>query len=359
MLRMPEEAVVALSTEAPDRLLDRVRKLLAKAEAEGVTVEEAQALTAKAAELMAKYGIDRALLAAARPETDKPDNRIVEIYNPWARVQAHLLCGLAAALRCQCILLPASEGQRVHVFGYGSDIERADVLYTSVLIQMWHGLTAAQVPAWSDNLRAWRRSWLLGYAAAVIAKVRDAEQRRRAGAASEGPDRGSSRAALVLADRSLVIRQHVARAYPVTRTARVTYTGNGYGAGYAQGKRADIGAGRVGQRRARALTKWCRRGYRQRRRGERAACGRNAERVAPISSTPEVREPAAPEQRQEDRVGAVPVRPELRVPAGRPALRSGTSASTAGASSTSMSVARGQHVRDNILVSARCGEQVT
>jgi hypothetical protein len=243
-----------MTAEAPDRLLDRVRKLLAKAEADGVTTEEAQAFTAKAAELMAKYGIDRALLAAARPETDKPDNRIVEIYNPWARVQAHLLCGLAAALRCQCILLPAGAGQRVHMFGYASDIERTDVLYTSVLIQMWHGLIAAPVPAWSDSPRAWRRSWLLGYAAAVTAKVRAAEQSAER-AAAEAPGGGSSKAALVLADRSLVIRQNVAHAYPLTRAARVTYTGNGYGAGYAQGKRADIGSGRVGHRRPRSLTR--------------------------------------------------------------------------------------------------------
>jgi hypothetical protein len=243
-----------MTAEAPDRLLDRVRKLLAKAEADGVTAEEAQAFTAKAAELMAKYGIDRALLAAARPETDKPDNRIVEIYNPWARVQAHLLCGLAAALRCQCILLPARAGQRVHVFGYASDIERTDVLYTSVLIQMWHGLTAAQIPAWSDSPRAWRRSWLLGYAAAVTAKVRAAEQGAER-AAAEVPGGGSSKTALVLADRSLVIRQNVAHAYPLTRPARVTYTGNGYGAGYAQGKRADIGTGRVGQRHPRSLAR--------------------------------------------------------------------------------------------------------
>jgi hypothetical protein len=243
----------APSIEAPDRLLERVRKLLAKAEAEGVTVEEAQALTAKAAELMAKYGIDRALLAATRPETDKPANRILEIYNPWARVQAHLLCGLAAALRCQCILLPAREGQRVHVFGYASDIERADVLYTSVLVQMWHGLVAAQVPAKADNVRAWRRSWLLGYAAAVIAKVRAAEQRAEQ-AADVADDSGAhAPAALVLADRSMVIRETVARAYPVTRSARVTYTGSGYGAGYAQGNRADIGTGRVGPKRTPAL----------------------------------------------------------------------------------------------------------
>ena len=100
-------------------LLERVRKLLAKAEAEGVTPAEAQALTAKAAELMAKYGIDRALLAAERPETDRPADRVVDIGNPWARVQAHLLCGLASAMRCQCVVLPRSgPGSRIHMFGF-------------------------------------------------------------------------------------------------------------------------------------------------------------------------------------------------------------------------------------------------
>jgi hypothetical protein len=240
--------------EAPERLLDRVRKLLAKAEAEGVTAAEAQALTAKAAELMAKYGIDRALLAARQPESDKPDDRVVDIYNPWARVQAHLLCGLAAALRCQCILPPSPAGQRVHMFGYASDLERADVLYTSVLIQMWHGLAATDVPAGAHSARAWRRSWLLGFSAAVIARVRAAEQGAEQSAAARPAGDGSSSAAVVLADRSLVIRRHVARAYPVTRSARLTYSGSGYGDGYAQGKRADIGASRVRARRDRALT---------------------------------------------------------------------------------------------------------
>lgn len=241
-------------TDAPDRLLERVRKLLAKAEAEGVTPAEAQALTAKAAELMAKYGIDRALLAAARPETDRPSDRVVAVYNPWARVQAHLLCGLAAAQRCQCILLTSADGLRVHVFGYASDIERADMLYTSVLVQMWHGLTAADVPALAASGRAWRRSWLLGFAAAVIARVRAAEQRAEQ-AAGTAADAGASRAALVLADRSTVIRENVARAYPHTRTARITYSGSGYGAGYAEGRRADIGATRVGRKGPRPLSR--------------------------------------------------------------------------------------------------------
>src|SRR5713101_9494899 len=139
-----------LTPEAPSRLLDRVRKLLAKAEDESVTPPEAQALTAKAAELMAKYGIDRALLAADRPETDHPDNRIVDIGNPWARVQAHLLCGLASAMRCQCVVLPrADPGARIHMFGFASHIERGDILFTSLLVQMWQGLAATDPPSWS------------------------------------------------------------------------------------------------------------------------------------------------------------------------------------------------------------------
>jgi uncharacterized protein DUF2786 len=243
-----------LNTEASDRLLDRVRKLLAKAEDESVTPPEAQALTAKAAELMAKYGIDRALLAADRPETDQPASRILDIDNPWARVKAHLLCGLGSALRCQCIMLSGTgPGSRIHVFGYGSDIERTDLLYTSVLIQMWHGLTGAQVPAWSSSPRAWRRSWLLGFATAVISRVRDAEHAAASQATAPAAP-ASSRTALVLADRAQVIRGKVEQEYPVTRTARVTYSGSGYGAGYAQGQRADIGGSRIAARGGRALS---------------------------------------------------------------------------------------------------------
>jgi hypothetical protein len=33
--------------------------------------------------------------------------------------------------------------------------------------------------------------------------------------------------------------------YPVTRTARMTYSGTGYGAGFAKGQQADIGTRRV------------------------------------------------------------------------------------------------------------------
>ena len=243
-----------MNSEQADPLLARVRKLLAKAEDAGVTPEEAQALTAKAAELMAKYGIDRALLAARRPETDRAADRVIDVDNPWARVQAHLLCGLASALRCQCVILARTgPGSRIHVFGYSSDIERTDVLYTSLLVQMWQGLACAQVPGWTRNPRAWRRSWLLGFATAVVTRVRAAEEAatRQATAPAAG---SGSQTALVLADRALVIRHNIKQAYPVTRKSHVTYSGNGYGAGYTQGQRADIGTARLRRSSACALT---------------------------------------------------------------------------------------------------------
>jgi hypothetical protein len=243
-----------MNTETPEALLGRVRKLLVKAEADGVTQAEAQALTAKAAELMAKYGIDRALLGARRPETDRPADRVIDIGNPWGRVQAHLLCGLAAALRCQCVILPRTgPGSRIHVFGFASDIERTDVLYTSLLIQMWQGLAAAQPPAWAQSPRAWRRSWLLGFATAVVARVRAAEQGAAHRAADTVTGDGRS-AALVLADRTEIVERTLRASYPVTRRSRLTYSGSGYGSGYTQGQRADIGTSRLGRTAGRALT---------------------------------------------------------------------------------------------------------
>jgi hypothetical protein len=238
-----------MPSEPPSALLDRVRKLLAKAEAEGVTPPEAEALTAKAAELMARYGIDRVRLAASHPDTDRPGSRVIDIDNPWAQVRAHLLAGLAGAMRCQCVLLHTGEpGARIHVFGYVSDLERADILYTSLLLQMARGLAAAVVPAGVRSPRAWRRSWLLGFVTAVITRVRCAEE-RAAATADEQPHPGPS-TALVLADRAVVIRRQVEQAYPVTRKTRITYSGRGYSAGYAEGQRADIGHTRLASARA-------------------------------------------------------------------------------------------------------------
>jgi hypothetical protein len=237
-----------MTTPNHDDMLDRVRKLLAKAEAEGVTPQEAEALSGKAAELMARYGIDRARLGALRPDSDKPADRIFDLDNPWGAVKAHLLSGLSQAMRCQCVLLTKkAAGSRLHVFGYASDIERVDMLFTSLLVQMNRALAQQQVPGGHGGAKAWRRSYLLGYVSGVVAIVRAAEDRATTEATVEDARTTGMSTALVLADRSLVVKQKLATAYPRTRQARVTYTGNGYADGYRDGQRADIGGAKLGR----------------------------------------------------------------------------------------------------------------
>ena len=231
-----------------DGTLEKVRKLLAKAEAEGVTEAEAEALTAKAAELMARYGIDQARLNAARPGTDILANAKIDIENPWANVRLVLLARIFGAMRCQVIQLshPGS-GARVHVFGYQSDMDRAEMLYTSLLVQMARGLAAQHVPGSGGRAKAWRRSWMLGFTTAVGERVKAAEA--RATAQADTDDQTAANAgkstALVLADRSVAVRNALQQEYPQTRTARVTYSGSGYGSGREAGQRADIGGARV------------------------------------------------------------------------------------------------------------------
>jgi hypothetical protein len=117
---------------------------------------------------------------------------------------------------------------------------------------MRQGLAAAPVPAQVRSVRAWRRSWLLGFATAVVQRVRTAEQHATAEAVSPAAGLGS-RAELVLADRQQIIERNLGLAYPMTRRTRITYSGSGYGDGFAKGSQADLGGQRLRGGSARAL----------------------------------------------------------------------------------------------------------
>jgi hypothetical protein len=54
---------------------------------------------------------------------------------------------------------------------------------------MARGLTVAVVPAGVRSVRAWRRSWLLGFVTAVITRVKAAED--RAASTAEGETHGA------------------------------------------------------------------------------------------------------------------------------------------------------------------------
>lgn len=235
--------------------LERIRKLLARAERAG-TPEEAQACTDKAVELMARHGIDMALLAAAEPGTDEIGTTHVEIADPYSAGKARLLGWTATALRCRAVLHQLGGGRvgAVTVFGFGSDRERVEVLFTSLLLQATAQLVRERPPWPGESVAAYRRSWLHGFAVQVHRRLVDAERRAeqaagaRATTADEEPGTG---AALVLADRRDRVERAYAEAFPALgRSRRATLSGSGFTAGAAAGERADLGSGALPARRA-------------------------------------------------------------------------------------------------------------
>ncbi|MBB5784139.1 DUF2786 domain-containing protein [Nonomuraea jabiensis] len=212
-----------------ERTLERVRKLLAKAERTDNEHERATFMAAASA-LMAKHGIDSLPPAGTR---QTPGDRVVTLPNPWAREKARLVSLVAQAVRCRPLLIGRGEGgQRVHVFGFAADLERADLLATSLLLQMASGLARVRVPDGVTAVRAYRRSWLLGFTDEVYRLLCVAE--------SEA-EQASTGAALVLADRRAEVERAVAAHYPDIRVSVPRTSGTGYRDGVAAGRRADLG----------------------------------------------------------------------------------------------------------------------
>ena len=236
-----------------DSMLERVRKLLAKAEDPACTPEEAAALNDKAAELIAKYGVDRALLAASMPESDPVGDRVVPVLAPYALDKTALLATVARAMRCRTVRRkvfgPGGYSYDMHLFGFASDLERTELLFTSLLVQAAYGLAAAPVPGW-ESVAAFRRSWLEGFTHAVAHRLYEAEQRAASAAPADGPS-----VAVVLADRGRLVDRRVSEAYPRLRSsAPRRLMGSGHEGGYAAGQRADLGTARVGAQSQRRLS---------------------------------------------------------------------------------------------------------
>jgi Protein of unknown function (DUF2786) len=235
--------------------LATVRKLLAKAE-RAATAAESEIYTAKAVELMARHGIDAALLAAADPGRDEIGPLRIAMQDPYSAGKARLLGWTAAALGCRWVLHGAWAGKvaAVTVFGHASDRERVEVLYTSLLLQATAQLVRIRPPWPGESVAAYRRSWLEGFAAQVHRRLVEAEE-RAAGAAARAPDDSPGRGvALVLADRRRHVDQQFATEFPGLATLRPSVlSGSGRGAGALAGQRADLGGGGglgVGRRRA-------------------------------------------------------------------------------------------------------------
>ena len=111
------------------RVLHRVRGLLAKAESTTFP-DEAEALTAKAQQLMTRHAIDRAMIEPDGGPGAAPSSRRLGIDDPYASAKSHLLHHVAAASNCRVVF--SKDLGFSTVFGFDSELDAVELLFTSV-----------------------------------------------------------------------------------------------------------------------------------------------------------------------------------------------------------------------------------
>jgi hypothetical protein len=228
------------------RWLETVRALLRQAEDPGATEQEREAFNAKARELMARKGIEAAQLAASGERPDQIGKKEFRFRDPYSGGQALLLAGIYRPLRCEGVQWSyRGVVSKVIVVGYEADLERVDVLYSSLVLQMMRQALRVRPPSGScESTRTYRLSWLEGFAAQIAQRLYEAET-KAAGTASAKP--GGSSTALVIASRKERVRAAFTELYPgLGKAKKRVRNGSGYRAGAAAGRRADLGGNSLG-----------------------------------------------------------------------------------------------------------------
>ncbi|MGW7314056.1 DUF2786 domain-containing protein [Streptomyces sp. NPDC054854] len=221
---LPGDPVDALAEHAhiEPRMLGRIRALLAKAEATTFP-EEAEALSAKAQELMARHTVDEALLAVrGGAPAQVPGACRIGVEPPYEEAKAVLLDAVAGANRCRAVWNSGFEFSTV--VGFESDLEAVELLYTSLLVQGTAAMTraeAAQRAGGRKRTKTFRQSFLLAYASRLGRRLAEtAEHATAEHAAGERVD-GAPAHLPALVARDVAVTSRADEMFPRTTTTRL------------------------------------------------------------------------------------------------------------------------------------------
>ncbi|WP_420717796.1 DUF2786 domain-containing protein [Streptomyces antarcticus] len=220
------------------RMLGRIRALLAKAEATTFP-EEAEALSAKAQELMARHTVDEALLAARGGGPARvPGASRIGVEPPYEEAKAVLLDAVATANRCRAVWNSGFEFSTV--VGFESDLEAVELLYTSLLVQGTAAMTraeAAQRSGGRKRTKTFRQSFLLAYASRLGQRLAETAEHT----AAEAPDNLPA-----LVARDVAVTSRADEMFPRTTTTRLRGATDhaGWEDGTAAADRAHMGGRR-------------------------------------------------------------------------------------------------------------------
>ena len=169
-----------------EAVLAKIRALLAKAESTTFPAE-AEALTTKAQQLMARHRVDRVLVATATTEHE-PVGRRIWLDDPYLEAKARLLAEVAAANQCWAVLLDGLGCS--HVVGFAADLDVVEILHTSLLVQATSALAAAgpqRDARGRSRTRSFRQSFLVAYADRVGERLRRSTDEVTAEVAERSP----------------------------------------------------------------------------------------------------------------------------------------------------------------------------
>ena len=228
---------------APSPVLDKVRALLAKAEATTFAAE-AETFTAKAHELMARHTIDEAMLARATRGQRAPGAPItvrLAIDDPYAKAKSALAQWVAETNGCHACFHPSASMSSV--VGHATDVAAVEMLYTSMLVQAQTAMNAeAAGPQASKHRRSrgFRSAFLEAYAARIGERLREVNAQVKEEALAQDSE---GRLLPELARRESAVGEHFAELFPhlTTSARRGAVDAAGFAAGHDAANRAALG----------------------------------------------------------------------------------------------------------------------
>jgi hypothetical protein len=222
---------------------DRIAALLAKANASGATPEERDTYSAKAEELMIKYGIEASVIAAKATGELKVGKIITKIFEvdvpkSYSHEFAVLGCRVAQALNCKGFLTVMANTKRCQVVGFEADVALVEQLYTSLVRQTtlslatWYAKQPTHRMSGTDRFNA-KRGFISGFATAVDERMQ-AMRKEAVHEAGHGAE-------LVLVDIRKQVDDWMARNFNLRSSAGRRYDASARGAGFRAGQDANIG----------------------------------------------------------------------------------------------------------------------
>jgi hypothetical protein len=237
----------------PEKIIDRIRKLFAKAEsaAEIGSAEEAATFAAKANELLLRHKLEMTNIELADEQaTDPIEQEDFDIGEPvglgnrtrssWSE---QLFQGIAYAHFCEILLI---RGKKFILVGRTSDRELVRYLYATLAShgnRLAASFARAELRKWGDrsaaDTRRLKTDFLMGYYQAINKRLRE----RRAQVEQQGGQFALVRFQNADAEVAAAFRARFPRVHSAGRIGRGVQNARAYGAGQEAGNAANLHGG--------------------------------------------------------------------------------------------------------------------